>query len=98
MLVNSGAKRFISGLSAVDDERTHESRQHPAGARGLLNAFETTGFLASKGRVNGLYFWTQVGAEKSVKYDVLTPVLPSIGAQARCGLVFFPYISVRYCR
>ena len=32
--------------------------------------------FSAYGKVNALYFWTKVGAEKSVKYNVLTRLAP----------------------
>ncbi len=54
---------------------------------------ETNNFLALIGEVNELYFWTKVGAKKSVKYIWAAPVNHALAFYSRAGasaLQYFP--------
>ena len=68
MIVNGGAKGFIPGLNLLKKI----SKKRPARVGRLtdepLNPLKKISFPDRIGRVNGLYFWPEVDAEKSVKY------------------------------
>ena len=49
---------------------------------------ENNRFLGLVDRVNRLYFWTEVGAEKSVKYNVLTSATPFAAAGRKPSMIF----------
>ncbi len=43
-----------------------------------------------------MYFWTKVGAQMSVKYNVLTSDMPFASATAQTRSIFFLYKSICY--
>ena len=62
-------------------------------ARMVAQPIERYWLFGLIGKVNALYFWTKAGAEKSVKYNVLTRLAPFAALAANAFLKFISYIN-----